>query len=166
MVYLDLTKAFDKVLKLRLLEQIRSMSIIGNILGWIENWLTDRRQRVKVGMPVESGVPQSRVFGPEAFRIYINDLEDVVKTLDYINKFADDSKGAKIIKSAQDQIVMQTALNNLYDWSVKWGMKFNLNKCKIIHMGKNNPRYEYHIEGVKLQSDTKVKDIGVLINII
>ena len=49
MVYLDITKAFDKVLKLRLLEKIRSMSIIGNILGWIENWLTDRRQRVKVG---------------------------------------------------------------------------------------------------------------------
>ena len=169
-VYLDFAKAFDKVPKLRLLEKIRSMSITGNILGWIENWLTDRRQRVKVGnslsewMPVESGVPQGSVFGPEAFRIYINDLDDAVKTLDCINKFADDSKGAKIIKSAQDQILMQTALNNLYEWSVKWGMKFNVSKCKIIHMGKNNPRYEYHIGGEKLQSDTKEKDIGVLIN--
>ena len=157
MVYLDFTKAFDKVLKLRLLEKIT-----GNIFGWIENWLTDRRQRVKVGMPVESGFPQGRVFGPEAFKIYTNDLDDAVKTLDYINKFADDSKGAKIIKSAQDQFLMQTVLNNLYDWSVKWGMKFNLSKCKIIYMGKHNPRYEYHIGGGKLESDTKEKDIGVL----
>ena len=84
--------------------------------------------------------------------------------MDCINKFADYSKGAKIIKSAQDQVLMQTSLNNLYDWSVKWGMKFNVSKCKIIHMGKNNPRYEYHIGGERLQSDTKEKDIGVLIN--
>ena len=71
---------------------------------------------------MKSGVPQGTVFGPKAFRTYINDLNDAVKTLDFINKFADDSKGAKIIKSAQDEIFMQTALYNLYDWSVKWGL--------------------------------------------
>ena len=95
------------------------MSITGNILGWIQNWLTDRRQRVKVGnslsewMPGKSGVPQGSIFGPKAFRTFINDLDDAVKTLDCINKFADDSKRAKIIKSAHDEILMQTALNNL-----------------------------------------------------
>ena len=44
------------------------------------------------------------------------------------------------------------------------GIKFILSKYKIIHMGKYNPHYEYHIGAGKLQSDTIEKDIGVLIN--
>jgi hypothetical protein len=57
-----------------------------------------------------------------------------------LSKFADDTKGAKIIKTRQDAEDMQTALDLLCDWAREWGMKFNEKKCKILHLGKNNPR--------------------------
>ena len=47
-VYLDFQKAFDKVPHQRLLHQIKVHSVTGNVLAWIEDWLTNRKQRVGV----------------------------------------------------------------------------------------------------------------------
>ena len=45
MIYLDFSKAFDKVPRLRLIEKIRATSIHGKVLQWILEWLSDRKQR-------------------------------------------------------------------------------------------------------------------------
>ena len=47
--YLDFAKAFDKVPHKRLIQKLKNKGIQGNVLKWIENWLTDRTQAVKVG---------------------------------------------------------------------------------------------------------------------
>ena len=44
-VYLDFAKAFDKVPNKRIVTKFRAHSIDGNLLNWIESWLSDRRQR-------------------------------------------------------------------------------------------------------------------------
>jgi len=168
-VYLDFAKAFDKVPRMRLVEKMRSNNIQGELISWISNWLSNRRQRVRVGefysdwTSVDSGVPQGSVLGPEAFRIYINDIDDAIRSVECINKFADDTKIAKQIRSEEDRQSLQSALDNLYEWTVTWDMRFNVSKCKIVHVGRNNPKYTYNIGGETLNSDSNEKDIGVLI---
>ena len=88
---------------------VKAHSINGRLLKWIENWLTNRYQRVVLNgsysewSKVESGVPQGSVLGPSAFVIFINDLDDCIKQLTIVNKFADDTKLRHKIESDQDR---------------------------------------------------------------
>ena len=102
-IYLDFQKAFNKVPHQRLLLKLKAHGIGNDIINWIVEWLTHRRQRVIVGGEISnwnsvlSGVPQGSVLGPILFLIYINDLEDDISS--------------KILKSADDTKVFRKVTN-------------------------------------------------------
>jgi hypothetical protein len=168
--YLDFSKAFDSVPHERLMIKLQSKGICGEVQDWLREWLMNRTQRVRVGdsisseQEVESGVPQGTILGPCLFGVHIDDIDEVVKMIELLIKFADDCKGKKTIIDDRDRQALQETLDKLCEWAETWGMAFNKEKCKIMHVGNNNPSYDYYMQGTKLTKIEEEKDIGVMVH--
>ena len=166
-IYLDFHKAFDKVPHQRLILKLKSHGMGNSIINWIEQWQTDRRQKVVVDgeasswKSVLSGVPQGSVLGPILFLVYINDLEEGVTGK--ILKFADDTKLFTKTKEIGDKQNLQDDIDKLVKWSEKWQMLFNFGKCKCLHIGPGNISMAYQMGGTILSITVKEKDLGVTV---
>ena len=167
-IYLDFAKAFDKVPHARLSKKLKALGIKGDLCLWLEDFLNDRQQTVVIknckSEPKEviSGIPQGSVLGPILFIIYINDLPEVVKS--NVKIFADDTKLFNAItnQSLDNTSNLQSDLKALEDWSQKWQLKFNAEKCKVIHYGSNNPKTGYTLNGTSLECSLAEKDLGII----
>ena len=52
----------------------------------------------------------------------------------------------------------------MQEWSKVWKLKFNPNKCHVLHIGKRNERYLYHLDNYILPEVTSEKDLGIIVN--
>ena len=167
-IYLDFSKAFDKVPHQRLLHKLKLHGISGYILSWIREWLKDRKQRVTLNgfksewQKVLSGVPQGSVLGPLLFIIYLNDLESKLGCK--VFKFADDTKLVKTVNDLESSFELQKILDRLIAWAEKWQMEFNVKKCKVSHIGSTNGKFEYEMNGNFLKEVNEEKDLGIIIS--
>jgi len=171
-IFLDFAKAFDKVPHKRLLSKLADHGIRGSLLRWIQSWLLNRAQRVCLNGTVStwrlvlSGVPQGSVLGPILFLIFINDLDIDIQNL--LLKFADDTKLCSKVCNAEDIAKLQEDLDTLVRWSQQWQMKFNVQKCKVMHVGyrttKSRNPADYFMEGHKLESCEQERDLGVIMS--
>ena len=168
-LYLDFSKAFDKVCHERLMVKLEAVGIVGKVKEWLKDWLQGRKQRVQVEgqysewIEVLSSVVQGSVLGGTLFDIFINDIQRVVLDA-LIRMFADDTKVALKIRNEEDKKKMQTIIDNLVNWAKRWAMSFNAEKCKILHVGKKNPKYEYFMSGIKISEAEEEKDLGVWVD--
>ena len=105
-----------------------------------------------------SGVPQGSVLGPILFKMFVNDIPSVVSSSTLL--FADDTKMFHIVKNSDDHTVLQHDLNLLYEWSVRWQLKFNILKCKHIHFGPANNYGPYYMNSTAI--DTVESHLGIL----
>ena len=145
-IHFDFNKAFDTVPHQRLAAKMKAYGISGNVLSWTQDFLAGREQVVRVNgelsvpKPVTSGIPQGSVLGPLLFVLYINDLPDIVKSNIFL--FADDTKIFKNVKSREDALLVQKDIDELQQWSLKWLLTFNIEKCHVLTLGKfSNIRY-------------------------
>lgn len=164
-IYLDFSKAFDKVPHRRLLLKLKAAGINGKLLQWIENFLCDRTFQVKVGKDVSksccaySGVPQGSVLGPVLFLVYTSDM---LYSLDcQTSVYADDTKifGNPLTESAS----IQSDLDKIKKWCDDWLIPLNVDKCSILHLGKTNPQFAYNVNGNQLKPVTSQVDLGVTV---
>jgi ribonucleases P/MRP protein subunit RPP40 len=71
-------------------------------------------------------------------------------------------KGAKKMRNEKDREELQEVFNKLYEWALAWGMEFNIPKCKVMHVGRGNPRNKYNMNGVEFQAVDEETDIGIV----
>ena len=110
---------------------------------------------------VLSGVPQGSVLGRLLFVIFINDIDALV--VNGFSKFADDTKLFGVVSSLAYIDSFRSDLNSLCKWSQDWLMLFNLDKCKVMHFGKQNSRADYIMGGKTLAVVTEEKDLKVIV---
>ena len=130
--------------------------------------ISERKQCVMIRgeksqwLNVYSGVPQGSVIGPILFLIYINDLPTGIKSK--INIFADDTKMASKVNTVEDEEIVHDDLEALQNWTITNGMKFNVDKCSVMHCGRLNRNIDYKLYGQKIHVTESEKDLGVIIN--
>ena len=169
-LFLDYSKAFDSVPHRRLVRQVESFGINGEALSWIDAFLSDRRQQVRANgalsdfKPVKSGVPQGSILGPVLFTLYVNDIPAQLKSL--ISMYADDTKVYTALVSESSLTSLKSDLRTLETWAKTMQMKFHPEKCKVMHLGRTNPKTTYHMKteegGYHELEEVEVeKDLGV-----
>ena len=102
--------------------------------------------------------------GPILFVMYINDLPD--KIFNVTRLFAYDSKIVSSIKGEMNINKLQNDLFAVRDWCRTWGMRLNVEKCKVMHFGKSNPK-EVMMDSAGNENDIEEtnleRDLGVIV---
>ena len=172
-IYTDLRKAFDSVPHDLLLKKLKHLGIAGLTHRWLQSFLTDRQQRVRVGneyssyISVKSGVPQGAVLSGLLFALYVNDLPAHIEN-SKISLYADDAKVYSEITDNNSVRNLQSDINKMLAWCQQWRLSLNPDKCYLLQY---NPRARqrqfnptYQIGNVPIQSKTEVRDLGILIS--
>ena len=104
-IYLDFSKAFDKVETGVLLHKLREAKVLGKTGCWLAAFFNSatRQQAVVVEgrisdlSPVISGVPQGTVLGPILFLLHISDIARWVSTKTTTSSYVDDTRVTRTI---------------------------------------------------------------------
>ena len=136
-VFLDISKAFDKVWHQGLHYKLRQNGISGKLLNILTDFLDNRTQRVILSgqysssPKVEAEVPQGSILGPLLFLIYINDLSDNLASNPKL--FADDTSLFSVVKNVDaSNIDLNNDLKKIGEWVFQWKMSFNLDPSKAF----------------------------------
>ena len=129
-VYLDISKAFDRVWHDGLIYKLKKCGVSGDFLSLIRSFLKDRKQRTVLNgqnslwEDVSAGVPHGSILGPLFFLVYINDLATDVKCC--VKLFADDTPLFTVV---EDTDLAASDINHdlelINRWAYDWKMSFN-----------------------------------------
>jgi len=174
-VFLDISKAFDKVWHAGLIHKLKCNGISGNLLNFFDNYLKNRYQRTVLNgtesawKKLNSGVPQGSVLGPLLFLVYINDLTDKISS--NMRLFADDSSMFTTVKGIDvTQEKLMNDLETVASWAHQWKMVFkpDLSKQAIEVVFSVKTKKDIHpalsLNGVPVKKQDHTKHIGLFLD--
>ena len=172
-VYLDFSKAFDKVETGVLLHKLRDGKVLGKVGCWLAAFLdsANRQQAVVVEgrvsplSPVISGVPQGTVLGPVLFLLHISDIAREVSAATSTSSYVDDTRVIRSIADPQsDCQALQQDLSSIYGWATDVNMVFNSDKFECIRYWPrgHQPDFSYTSpDGTVIEEKPHLRDLGV-----
>ena len=136
-IFLDLSKALDRVWHKVLIHKSQRNGISGNLLMLLQDFLHNDKQRVILNgqasdwQSVSSGVPQGSEIGLLLFLVYIN---DIVENVNYdILLFADDTSHFSIVNdTTQTTFKISEDLGKVEKWALQWKMELNADESQEI----------------------------------
>ena len=141
-VYLDISKAFDRVWHQGLLLKLKAAGIRGKLFEIFKDYLSNLYQSVVVkGQKsvlkcIPAGVPQGSVLGPLLFRIYINDIVNEIEST--IKLFADDTSLSLALSDSDICAeILNSDLDKIKNWAKKWKVKFNEDKTDLLNITRD-----------------------------
>ena len=129
-VFLDISKAFDKVWHEGLAFKLKQNGIYGNLLNVFEDFPRNRKQRVVLNGQtsywenIHAGVPRGSILVPLLFLIYINDLEENLCSNPKL--FDDDTSLLSVVRDLNTSAnEINNDLKKIEAWAHQWKMSFN-----------------------------------------
>ncbi|GAB0178838.1 P protein [Grus japonensis] len=95
-------------------------------------------------------------------RVDVGDLDDGIKCT--VMKFADDTKLSEEVDTLEGRATLKKDLDRLEEWANKNLMKFNKEKCEVLHMGKHNLGVQHRLGSTWQESSSVKRDLGVLVD--
>ena len=171
-IFLDMSKAFDKVWHEGLIYKLRSYGVQSKLIDLLKDYLSNRKQRVIINgassswRPIKSGVAQGSVLGPLLFLVFINDLPEHLICNPKL--FADDvSLNAIMYDEKYSTQNIEHDLKLIQDLSVKWKMLFNPDITKpaeeVLFTNRSTSTYcPVAFDGIAIEPVSDHKHLGLI----
>jgi hypothetical protein len=137
----DMSRAFDRIPHYKLLSLISTLDLPNCNLftNWLNGYLSNRQQRVKLGKvfsspaPVTSGVPQGSILGPVLFAVFFSSYKPNDQKCQVV-KYADDvSLVLPVFKEKFDDMsLVCNEILHFENWCNMHGMLINPSKTKVL----------------------------------
>ena len=172
-VYLDFSKAFDKVETGVLLHKLRDGKVLGKAGCWLAAFLDSAKRqqavvvegRISPLSPVISGVPQGTVLGPVLFLLHIADIAREVSTSSTTSSYVDDTRVSRsIVDRDRDCPALQEDLASIYRWATEVNMVFNSDKFECLRFWPKAPKPDFSYmspDGSIIEDKSHLRDLGV-----
>ena len=166
-IFLDVSKAFDKVWHEGLIFKLKQIGICDNLSLLLINYLDSRSQKVVLNgtssslCSTSAGVPQGSILGPLLFLLYVNDIKHNIRC--NIKLFADDtSLMEEIVNTTTSFYKLNQDLDTLNEWSKQWIVTFNASKTEFLIILTKSGRPPLYLNNTAISEVTVHKYLGLI----